>query len=87
MLRLWRPVAGLCYRRGMKTIRQLRQERDWSQPDLARRLGVVPRTVSAWECGVRVPGEVYRQRLADLFGVSVGKIAFGPAEPAPQDRP
>ncbi len=60
-----------------KTIRQLRQERDWSQPDLAWRLGVVPRTVSAWECGVRVPGEVYQQRLADLFGVAVGEIAFG----------
>ncbi len=65
-----------------KTIRQLREERGWSQPDLAWRLRVVPRTVSAWERGEQVPRARTRQALAALFGVSVEAIAFGPADPA-----
>ncbi len=72
----------------MKTIRQLRQERGWSQADLATRLGVVPRTISTWERRVRVPSGVYQQRLTTLFSISVAAaITFGPAEQEPQDRP
>ena len=65
------------------TIRQLRQERRWSQPDLAQRLGVRPNTVATWERGVFVPRPQHQQALAALFGVSVEDIAFGPAEQAP----
>ncbi len=74
-------------RQPKKTIRQLREERGWSQLNLALRLGVVEGSVSRWERGVRVPSEVDRRRLADLFGVPVEAIAFGPAEQAPKERP
>ncbi len=63
-----------------KTIRQFRQARGWSQPDLAQRLGVTQGAVSMWERGRGVPRPKYQQRLADLFGVSVETIAFGPDE-------
>ncbi len=69
-----------------RAIRQLRQDRGWTQMDLARRLGVDQGAISNWERGQRRPYRRHQQRLADLFGVSVEAIAFGPAE-QPQERP
>ena len=65
------------------TIRQLRQERGWSQRELARRLRVPPATVFRWELRGQVPTPKYQQALADLFGVPVEAIAFGPADKQP----
>ncbi len=62
-----------------KTIRQLREERDWSQEILARRLGVGQGTVSNWERGLKVPQPRTLLRLADLFGVNVEEIEVGQA--------
>ncbi len=72
-------------RQPKKTIRQLREERGWSQEHLARRLGVHQVTISKWEHGVAVPRPRTLLRLADLFGVPVEAIAFGPAEQTPQE--
>jgi len=63
-----------------KTIRQLREERGWTQESLARRLGVGQSAVSAWERAERVPRQRYLLRLAELFDISVEDIALGPAE-------
>ena len=60
-----------------KTLRELREARGWTQAVLAGRLRVGTTTVSQWETGARMPSEVDRQRLADLFGVSAGEIVFG----------
>jgi transcriptional regulator with XRE-family HTH domain len=69
-------------RQPKQTIRQLRQERGWTQVDLAVHLGVVPSVIANWERG-RVPPPGHQQALANLFGVSVEAIAFGPVEQAP----
>ena len=63
-----------------RTLCQLRQDRGWTQEELAQYLGVNPSAVSSWECGVRVPSEMYRQRLAWVFGISVAEIACRAAE-------
>ena len=63
-----------------KTIRQLREAWGWSQDVLAGRLRVSPTTISAWERGRMMPSPSHLQALADLFGVSVEAIAFGPGE-------
>ncbi len=68
------------------TIRQLRQARGWTQERVARRVGVQQDAVSKWERGYR-PRAKYQQALADLFGVPVEAIAFGPPEQESQDRP
>ncbi len=68
----------------MKTIRQLREERDWSQLDVAVRLRVSVASVSNWERGIRTPRWDHLHALAHLFGINVADIA---EEPAPQDRP
>ncbi len=71
----------------MKTIRQLREERSWSQELLARRLDVGQGTVSNWERGLKVPQPRTLLRLAELFGVSVEEIAVGQAEYHFQEAP
>lgn len=54
-----------------KRIRQLREEREWRQADLAERLGVTASAVTQWERGQRVPDPAMLERIADTFGVSV----------------
>ncbi len=60
-----------------QTLRQLRQARGWTQEDLAEQVGVGRKQVQAWERGEHLPRPATWQRLADLFGVGVGEIAFG----------
>ena len=71
----------------MKTIRQLREDRGWTQLALAVRAGVDPSMVYRWERGLTRPSPHNVLRLARLFGITVKDIALGPAAPAPQDRP
>ncbi len=59
-----------------KTVRQFREERDWTQLELARRLGVTPSLVAGWEHGRAQPTLSHRLELARLFGVSVTKVAL-----------
>ena len=40
---------------GMRSIRQLREERGWTQLELAYRLGVTPVTIYNWERGRTEP--------------------------------
>jgi putative transcriptional regulator len=69
------------------TIRQLRQERGWTQADLADRLGVSASAVWKWERGLTRPRWPHLRDLVLLFGVPVAAIAFGPADQPPQERP
>lgn len=60
----------------MKTIRMLRQERGWTQADLAYRVGVAPSTVYNWEAGRFEPKAGQLRRLARVFDVSMDDIDF-----------
>ena len=52
----------------------LRAERDWSQADLADRLGVSRQTVNAIETGKYDPSLPLAFKIADLFGLSIEDI-------------
>jgi transcriptional regulator with XRE-family HTH domain len=56
-------------------IRATRQQRGWTQHDLARKLGVSQTLVSLWEHGARLPS---RSRLADLrqLGMEVDPVTL-----------
>ena len=70
-----------------KTLRQLREEHGWAQPDVAALLGLSQGLISRWERGAAIPPEPQQARLARLFGVRVDEIAFGQAEqPSPYPR-
>ena len=58
-------------------IRKLRDERDWSQEELAERAGLHRTYVSAVERGVRNPTISVLGRLAAALGVSVSKMLSG----------
>ena len=55
-------------------LKVLRAERDWSQGDLAERLGVSRQTVNAIETGKYDPSLPLAFRIARLFGSSIAAI-------------
>ena len=65
-------------------LRVLRAERDWSQADLAARLGVSRQTVNAIETGRYDPSLPLAFKIARLFGKLIEDV-FEP-EGAPQDQ-
>lgn len=61
-------------------LRVLRAERDWSQADLADRLGVSRQTVNALETGKYDPSLPLAFKIARLFDRLIEDI-FDPEEP------
>jgi putative transcriptional regulator len=55
-------------------LRALRAERDWSQADLAEKLGVSRQTVNAIETGKYDPSLPLAFRIARLFGGTIEDI-------------
>ena len=64
----------------VRTIRELRQERGWTQLELANRLAVTPSSVHNWESGKFEPKAAQLRALARAFGVSMDEIDFGGGE-------
>lgn len=60
----------------MKTIRQLRVAKDWSQAELASQIGVAPSTVYNWERGKVEPRVGQLRKLADVLGVRMDEITL-----------
>ena len=63
-------------------LRVLRAERDWTQADLAERLGVSRQTINVIENGKYDPSLELAFRMANLFGRAVEEI-FHPDLPRP----
>jgi transcriptional regulator with XRE-family HTH domain len=58
----------------VKSIRQLREEQDWTQLELAVKLGVTPATVYNWERGRYEPSATKLRQIARLFGISMDDV-------------
>jgi transcriptional regulator with XRE-family HTH domain len=63
---------------GVKTIRELRLERGWTQFELALQVGVQPQAVYLWESGRRTPQVPQLRRLGQVFGLCSDDIALEP---------
>ena len=59
-------------------LRVLRAERDWTQADLAERLGVSRQTVNAIETGKYDPSLPLAFRLAEVFGLRIEEMFEAP---------
>ena len=55
-------------------LRVLRAEREWSQQDLAERLGVSRQSVNAIETGKYDPSLPLAFRIAEIFGLPIEAI-------------
>ncbi len=60
----------------MKTIRELRDERGWTQLELAFKVGVTPTSIYNWESGRFQPRLKQMRDLAAAFGVGTDEISF-----------
>jgi len=78
-------------------LRRAREERNWTQADVAEAIGTSSFTVSRWELGVQAPQPHFREKLCTLFMLSpheLGLVATPPngvaaerPEPAEQPAP
>jgi len=64
-------------------LRVLRAERDWSQAELADRLGVSRQTANALESGKYAPSLPLAFKIANVFGMSIESIFT----PDPEEHP
>ncbi len=70
--------------RATRTIRELRQERGWTQYELAMKVGVQPQTVYFWESGRRTPRVAQIRKLGQVFEISSDEILLEPKPTVPQ---
>lgn len=58
-------------------LRNARQERGWSQLQLASKMRVTLRTVGRWETGETIPFAKQREELRNIFGMDEVGLGFG----------
>ncbi len=66
-------------------VRQLREERGWSQGELAEKIAAGPSQISRYEHGRITPSAEAIIRLAETFGVSIDYLLIGDALLSPED--
>ncbi len=73
----------------MKTrLRVLRAEMEWSQAELAERVGVTRQCINAIETGRYDPGLPLAFKIAHIFGKNVEEVfLYQEIEPSPSTRP
>lgn len=55
-------------------LKTLRKEKDLSQAELAKRIGIAPTTISMYEQGKREPDFETEEKLADFFNVNLDTL-------------
>lgn len=59
-----------------KMLRHLRQEKLWSQAELAHRIGTTPVSVGRWENNITRPNLHFQQQLCEVFARSPAELGF-----------
>jgi transcriptional regulator with XRE-family HTH domain len=76
------PLSGGSLRRQLgRTIARLRQDRGWSQQDLADLLKVPRWRLSKWEAGSNAPPLEDQMALCGLLGLTVDELLRGDSPP------
>ena len=60
----------------MNRIRDLRQEKRWTQEEMAEKIGVHQKQISAYERGINIPSTEVLIKLSEVFDVSLDYLAF-----------
>ncbi len=64
-------------------LKHLRQEKLWSQAELASRIGTTPVSVGRWENNITRPNLHFQQQLCEIFAKSPEELGFLP-QPEPE---
>ncbi len=64
-------------------IKRLRQERNWSQAQLANRLEIHQKQISGYERNIHVPSTEVIIKIAKLFNISLDYLVFDEREDLP----
>jgi tetratricopeptide (TPR) repeat protein/transcriptional regulator with XRE-family HTH domain len=59
-------------------LTEARTRKNWSQHDVANRIGTTHVNISRWERGITKPGPYFRRKLCELFGKSEGELDLEP---------
>lgn len=68
-------------------LRKAREDRGWTQAELAEKVGSTSVNVSRWENGITFPGPYFRARLCELYGKKrweLGLVRDGDEEEVPE---
>ena len=65
-------------------LKKARNERGFTQKELARQLGVVTITVRKWEDGSHTPSPEFHTRLCEILGKTSAQLGLGEDTEAPQ---
>src|SRR2546423_9709339 len=65
-------------RPAISRLKREREQRCWTQSELAERIGTTRINVSRWENGVTTPSPYYRQRLGKLLEKSIQELGLAP---------
>jgi transcriptional regulator with XRE-family HTH domain len=57
-------------------VKQLRQEKQWTQAELAEKMGIKQKQISAYERGINSPSTDVLIKLAEVFDVTLDYLAF-----------
>src|SRR2546423_4249221 len=63
-------------------LRSAREERNWTQAEVAQAIGTSSFTVSRWELGVQAPQPYFREKLCALFELSPQELGLIPESAA-----
>ena len=69
-----------------KFIRKLREEKGWSQEELASKVYVDRSTIAKWERGVHQPNTEMLVLLSEIFEVSLNEILSGKKNKVPEEK-
>lgn len=58
-------------------LKELRKEKNWTQEELAEKIGTTNKTISRWETGIYLPPVEILQELSKIYNVSINEILSG----------
>ena len=64
-----------------RRLKQLREQRGWTQVDVSRMMGVRRTSVANYEQGVSFPSVPALDKLARIFGVTIDSLIHGAESP------
>ena len=72
---------------GNSRLRQAREQRAWTQSEVAERIRTTRINVGRWENGLTFPSPYYRQKLGELFGKSLQELGLIPEGVEERNQP